>query len=415
MRPPPNPPTYPAPVSPLSEAIQHARRAPFYASPDWQAAFALPSPRLEDLPRITKEQLRRYSPDGFLPPGLDLETLAARGLIEEEATSGTSGASVRVVFGREWWAQQERRALVRNPFLAELLGDRPSLRRAVLTTPGCSGVSCYQRWLNLEQRTLGDSLFVNQSRIPFSLGAEKLAGMAREVADWGPTFLDVDPVHGAWFAPHCERAGLRFPTLRFILTSYEYTSVVHRAIMTRVFGVPVIDLYGSSETGHLLVEVGEAMRPDPAAALLEIAASADAGPGELLVTTLTNPYLPLLRYEIGDYVESRAEGLVVHGRRRDALTDAAGRPVTTRMVDQAFVGIRGVAHYQLRQAGPGSAHLSLLPEVPGDPLESAREALGAALSRRLGQPVTAHAVDMIAPEDSGKYRLTVPAEPLPAT
>ena len=400
----------PAAVSPGGtacprSAIEQTVTVPFYATPAWQAALSLSSPRLTDLPRITKSQLREHSPEGFLPAGLDLKTLLARGLIEEESTSGTSGASVRVIFGQTWWAEQERRALVRNPFLAQLFGARPSLRRCVLTTPGCSGVSCFNRWLNLEQRTLGDSLFVNQSRIPFTLGDEKLAVMAKEVADWAPTFLDVDPVHGAWFALHCERHGLRFPSLRFILTSYEYTSVVHRAIMERVFGVPVINLYGSSETGHLLVEHDDVMLPSPETAMLE--STAAEGIGELLVTTLTNPYLPLLRYEIGDFVERTTEGYRVHGRKRDALRGADGRTLTTRMVDQIFLGVGGIAHYQLRQKTDGSAHLFLLPETVGDSLGSAQAQLTAELSELLGAMVTSESVSLIAPEDSGKFRLTV--------
>ena len=400
----------PATLSPdstacLRDAIGQTTGVAFYAVPVWQAALSLPSPRLTDLPRISKNQLREHSPEGFLPAGMELKDLLARGLIEEESTSGTSGASVRVVFGKSWWAEQEREALVRNPFLAELFGDRPTLRRAVLTTPGCSGVSCYNRWLNLDQRTLGDSLFVNQSRIPFTLGEDKLSGMAKEVADWAPAFLDVDPVHGAWFALHCERHGLRFPALRFILTSYEYTSVIHRAIMERVFGVPVINLYGSSETGHLLIEVDGAMQPSPGTALLET--TAGEGLGELLVTTLTNPYLPLLRYEIGDYVELKPDGYRVHGRKRDALRAADGSVLTTRMIDQAFAGTAGIAHYQLRQKPDGSAHLLLLPETEGDTLRTAQARLTNELGRLLGSAVTAESVGLITPEDSGKFRLTV--------
>ena len=392
-------------VSSLRGAIAQTAGVPFYEASVWQTAFADPAARLSDLPRITKSQLREHSPEGFLASGQSVESLLSRGLIEEESTSGTSGASVRVVFGKTWWAEQERRALIRNPFIAELLGDRPSLRRAVLTTPGCSGVSCYNRWLNLEQRTLGDSRYVNQTRIPFSLGDDKLAVMADEVEGWAPAFLDVDPVHGAWFALHCERHGRRFPSLRFILTSYEFTSVAHRAIMERVFGVPVIDLYGSSETGHLLVDVDGVMRPSPETALLETTAS--AGVGELLVTTLTNPYLPLLRYEIGDFVERVTDGYLVHGRKRDALRGADGRIVTTRQVDAAFNGLRGIAHYQLRQKADGSAHLSLMPEMTDDALASAQDTLKERLTTLLGAPVTSCTVGLLTPEDSGKFRLTV--------
>jgi phenylacetate-CoA ligase len=389
----------------LQGAIAQTAGVPFYEAGAWQAAFADRPAQLADLPRITKSQLREHSPEGFLPAGLTVESLLARGLIEEESTSGTSGASVRVVFGQTWWAEQEHRALLRNPFLAELFGDRTSLRRAVLTTPGCSGVSCYNRWLNLEQRTLGDSRYVNQSRIPFSLGDDRLAVMADEVAAWEPAFLDVDPVHGAWFALHCERHGRRFPSLRFILTSYEFTSVTHRAIMERVFGVPVIDLYGSSETGHLLVESEGVMRPSPETALLE--SSSAGGIGELLVTTLTNPYLPLIRYEIGDYVERVGGGYLVHGRKRDALRGPDGRILTTRQVDTAFSGVRGIAHYQLRQRTDGSAHLSLLPEQAGDELVSAQAMLQERLTLLLGSLVTSESVGLLTPEDSGKFRLTV--------
>ena len=389
----------------LQAAIAQTAGVPFYEASDWQAAFADHSVQLADLPRITKSQLREHSPEGFLSAGLTVESLLARGLIEEESTSGTSGASVRVVFGKTWWAEQELRALLRNPFVAEIFGERTSLRRAVLTTPGCSGVSCYNRWLNLEQRTLGDSRYVNQTRIPFSLGDDKLAVMADEVAAWEPAFLDVDPVHGAWFALHCERHGRRFPSLRFILTSYEFTSVTHRAIMERVFGVPVIDLYGSSETGHLLVESDGIMRPSPETALLE--STAATGIGELLVTTLTNPHLPLVRYEIGDYVERVAGGYLVHGRKRDALRGADGRILTTRQVDATFTGLSGIAHYQLRQRTDGSAHLSLLPEHAGDELVAAQATLVERLSLLLGTPVTSDSVGLLTPEDSGKFRLTV--------
>jgi phenylacetate-CoA ligase len=363
---------------------------------------------LAELPRISKQELREHSPEGFLPRRFSLAALTAAGLIEEESTSGTSGASVRVIFGRTWWAEQEARALQRNPFIRSLLTADPGAKRAVFTTPGCSGVSCFARWLNVEQRTLGSTLFVNQSRIPFTLPEEKMAQMAAETAAWAPTFLDVDPVHGAWFALHCERHGLRFPSLRFILTSYEYTSFVHRRIMERVFGVPVINLYGSSETGHLLIDHPDGgMVASPETAQLELADLDARGIGQLLVTTLTNEYLPLIRYEIGDHAERLGDRWVVHGRLRDTLRDAAGRLVTTRMVDGCFRDIAGVAHYQVRQRRDGSTQLSLLPESPTIDLSAHHRVLAERLTALLGARAEVTNTDLITPEDSGKFRLTV--------
>jgi phenylacetate-CoA ligase len=395
-------------TSRLDRALGATAGVPFYEREDWRLALALPTPRPEDLPRITKAELRAHSPGDFLPRRFDLTELEQSGEIEEESTSGTSGASVRVIFGRTWWAEQEARALRRHPLIAELLAANPAARRAVLTTPGCSGVSCFARWLNVEQRTLGSTLFVNQSRIPFTLPAEKMAQMAAETAAWAPTFLDVDPVHGAWFALHCERHGLRFPSLRFILTSYEYTSFVHRRIMERVFGVPVINLYGSSETGHLLIDHPDGgMVASPETAQLELTDLDARGIGQLLVTTLTNEYLPLIRYEIGDHAERLGDRWVVHGRLRDTLRDAAGRLVTTRMVDGCFRDIDGVAHYQVRQRRDGSTQLSLLPESPTIDLSAHHRVLAERLTALLGARTEVTNTDLIAPEDSGKFRLTV--------
>jgi len=395
-------------TSRLDRALAATAGVPFYERLDWRSALALPEPRLEDLPRITKAELRAHSPGDFLPRRFDLTELEQAGEIEEESTSGTSGASVRVIFGRTWWAEQESRALRQHPLIAGLLAADPSARRAVLTTPGCSGVSCFARWLNVEQRTLGSTLFVNQSRIPFALPAEKLAQMAAETAAWAPTFLDVDPAHGAWFALHCERHGLRFPSLRFILTSYEYASVVHRRILERVFGVPVINLYGSSETGHLLIDHPDGgMVASPETAELELADVDESGVGQLLVTTLTNEYLPLVRYEIGDHAERTGGRWIVHGRLRDTLRGADGRVVTTRRVDACFRDITGVAHYQLRQSADGSAELNLLPEHPNGDLSGLHPVLAARFTELLGRPVTVADTDRIAPEDSGKFRLTL--------
>ena len=395
-------------TSRLDRALGATAGVPFYEREDWRLALALPAPRPADLPRITKAELRAHSPGDFLPRRFDLTELEQSGEIEEESTSGTSGASVRVIFGRTWWAEQEARALRHHPLIAELLAANPAARRAVLTTPGCSGVSCFARWLNVEQRTLGSTLFVNQSRIPFTLPEEKMAQMAAETAAWAPTFLDVDPVHGAWFALHCERHGLRFPSLRFILTSYEYTSFVHRRIMERVFGVPVINLYGSSETGHLLIDHPDGgMVASPETAQLELADLDARGIGQLLVTTLTNEYLPLIRYEIGDHAERLGDRWIVHGRLRDTLRDAAGRLVTTRMVDGCFRDIAGVAHYQVRQRRDGSTQLSLLPESPTIDLSAHHPVLAERLTALLGARAEVTNTDLIAPEDSGKFRLTV--------
>lgn len=366
--------------------------------------------RFHRLPFITKREMRAGFPDKFLNSGRTLESLLAQQIVELEHTSGTSGDRLPVMFGRGWWNEQEERALRLNPFVVGVLDEHPNARRATITSPACNGLTCPTVWQSRSQRTIGNTRFVNLARIPFLLSDAELARMAAEIADWSPQFLDVDPVHGARFALYCEQQGLRFPTLRFVLASYEFVSVVHRRILSRVFGVPVFNLYGSTETGHLLMENGRGeMKPSYDTAFLELLNADAPEVGELVVTTLSNDYMPLLRYRIGDLAQrqerSYGTDYVVHGRLRDALRSGDGCRVTTWQVDQCFAELSGVAHYQLRQCPSGECRLRYVPEPYGLDAASLR-AVVAQMESLLGYPVTAESVPTLLPEASGKFRLT---------
>ena len=391
----------------IEAVIAQTVDVPFYERADWKESFEKNPGQWTALPRLTKAELREHSPQDLLPKRFNLKNLADQGIIEEESTSGTSGASVRVIFGIEWWAEQEAKAFQQNDLIKKLIHEKGTLKRAVLTTPGCSGVSCFARWLNFEQRIIGKTLYVNQSRIPFSIPEDKMRIMASETMQWQPDFLDVDPVHGMWFALYCERNRIQVPSLRFIISSYEYTSVIHRRIMERVFGVPVINLYGSSETGHLLIQNGgHELVPSPETAYLELVDINAQGVGELLVTTRTNQYLPLIRYEIGDLAEATAHGYRIHGRKRDALMDSKKNLISTRQVDETFRDLEKICHYQVRQSRDGKAEVLLLPENPDFLNSEITHTVTVRLEKLLGHSVNTSSVSLITPEDSGKFRLT---------
>jgi phenylacetate-CoA ligase len=373
---------------------------------------------LKDFPLTGKREMREGFP--FLPPGENLESLLAKEIVELEHTSGTSEEQLPVLFKRGWWDTQEERALRLNPFVASVLDAHPDARRATLTTPACNGRVCFSAWRSRSHRIMGKTLYVNQSRIPFVLTDENLAHMADEIAEWAPKFLDTDPVHAAWFALYCERKGIRFPSLEFVLCSYEFVSTVHRRIIERAFGVPVLNLYGSTETGHLLMETGQGrMKPSYENAYLEIVSPDERGIGDLVVTTLTNDYMPLLRYRIGDLVERSEQPYetpyTVHGRIRDAIQTADGR-VTTWDVDQCFArargGIEGIAHYQLQQSRDGNCRLRYVPDLNvGGPRPGDLKVVVSRLQDLLQTPdaIEAESVDMLPPTTSGKFRLTIGA------
>ncbi len=470
----------------LMELVPEWQRVPLYRDYPFhrlaaEAAVDIPV-GFDQFPFTSKRDILRDFPRNFFQSGQSLERLLENDLVELEHTSGTSEEQLPVVFQRDWWDAQEERALRLNPFVRRVLDQHPNVRRATLTTPACNGRVCFSAWRSRARRTMGTTLFVNQARIPFLLSDEEMARMAAEITDWSPQFLDVDPVHGACFALYCEKQRVRFPSLQFVLCSYEFVSVVHRSILQRVFGVPVFDLYGSTETGHLLMEGGEnspknsrldrlnprcsstrppvasfspqrgeglrmrgenyspppalslevqgevrvgrvhgdgAMLPCLENALLEVIEPDADDVGELAVTTLTNGYMPLLRYRIGDLVERQVlpyETVYrVHGRLRDALRAKNGHRVTTWQVDQCFDGIEGVLHYQLHQAENGACQLRFIPDGAGPKADSLKN-LVSRLEMRLQSPgrIEVESVQLLPPTPSGKFRLTSSAGKIPA-
>jgi phenylacetate-CoA ligase len=397
----------------LEEQLPHWREVPLYRD-----LFAQKNCRRPDLhcfrslPLMAKPEMRNNFPQNFLPAGQTVELLLEKNLIELEHTSGTSSERLPVIFGRGWWNAQEERALRLNNFVSKILDEFPNARRATITSPACNGLTCPTVWASREQRTFGNSLFVNLARIPFLISEADLLHMAAEISDWSPQFLDLDPVHGARFALYCEQHGIKFPSLKLILCSYEFVSVVHRKILARVFGVPVFNLYGSTETGHLLMEneSGE-MKQSYDTAYLEIVDADAHGIGDLVVTTLTNDYMPLLRYRIGDLVEKHIHScgnhFTVHGRARDALTASDGARVTTWQVDQCFAQLNGIAHYELRQSENSGCVLRFVPDGIG-PTETELLRVTAHLEALLqcSPKIKAEAMPVLVPAASGKFRLT---------
>ena len=386
-----------------------------YAPTDADSALE-PADRLRQLPFITKSDLRRDFPSNFLGENADLDALVEDNLIELEHTSGTSEERTALLLGRDWWAAQEERALRLNRLVARTLDEFPNARRVTINSPICAGDICYSSIPTRSERTLGNNLFLSLSRYPFLWSEDELARMATEAVEWQPLMLDVDPVYGVLFAQYCERRGVRLPSLRFILCSYEFVSTVHRRILERVFGVPVFNLYGATETGHLLMENerGE-MMPSLETAFLEVVEPDAHGVGNLVVTTLTNDYMPLVRYRIGDLVERHEQPYrttyIVHGRERDAFVRQSGERVTTLQIDDCFAQLNGFAHYQLVEQADGPWLLRFVADGAGptvDELAELHERLARKLQLAAADDLEIQSAQLLMAESSGKFLLGYP-------
>jgi phenylacetate-CoA ligase len=369
---------------------------------------------LSALPLITKQDIKRGFPRNFLRAGQSLDELTAQRLVEIEHTAGTTDNRTDLLLEAGWWMHQEAWALGLNAHIARILQENPQAHRITISSPACNGEITYNGTPSVKRRSLGNTRFISLSRFPFLLGEADLDQMIEEAREWDPIFLDADPVYAAVFALHCERRSVTFPSLKFIFTSYEFTSVLHQRVLERVFGVPVYNLYGSTETGHLLME-NEAGRmvPSEKIAYLDVINEDERGVGELVVSTLTNDYMPLLNYRIGDLVErqSGADGFtyVLHGRTVDSLRGPNGRRITARDVDQCFAGGEGFLHYRLQESTPGNFLLSYIPERNG-PTPSVLDSVVQKLEQLIkpGTRIRITPIKFLLPEGSGKFVLNYP-------
>ena len=140
----------------------------------------------------------------------------------------------------------------------------------------------------------------------------------------------------------------------------------------------------------------------------------ERGVGDLVVTTLTNDYMPLLRYRIGDLAERceqpYATDYLVHGRARDTLRGRDGRRVTTLEVDQCFADAPASRITNFARMKAAIAFCATCPTRPG-PTKETLSHVTSQLAALLKSPseIKIEPMDVLVPSSSGKFRLTSPA------
>jgi phenylacetate-CoA ligase len=213
-----------------------------------------------------------------------------------------------------------------------------------------------------------------------------------------------------------------------ITLTYEFPSAVQLAAIRRVFSSPVASSYGSTEAGYVFMECEHGrLHQNAGFCRVDVQPLADGaasrGVGRLLVTTLGNPWFPLVRFEIGDIGRispspcpcGRSFGLTleaIEGRLVSVCLGADGRLLTHGQIDAAIARVPGVAQYRLVQESPRSVRLELAAEQGSG--GRIRSPCGEAVRELFGPGVEVHAgeVDAIRPEKSGKFLLARRAFPL---
>lgn len=282
----------------LPQLVEWASRSPFYRT--LLAGTAAPSTlaELAELPLTSKQDLRDAYPFGMLAvPKSQLATY--------HESSGTAGQPTASYYtGQDWLDLAERYArkwvgitaedmfLVRTPYALMITGH---LAHAAARLHGATVVPADNRSLAMP--------YSRVLRVLHDLGVTLTWSMPTETLMWAAAAwaAGLDPGHD-------------FPALRALFVGGEPLSDARRARIGEIWKVPVVEEYGSTETGSLAGECPAGkLHLWADRAIFEVYDPATGqvsgqGRGQLVVTPLYREAMPLLRYNLGDDVQVSLDG-----------------------------------------------------------------------------------------------------------
>ena len=302
-----------------------------------------------------------------------------------------------------------------------------------------SGVRCMQWWdLNPAARTM--RIWGRSSQFNPSMQARARAGL-RSLKDWAVgTYnvsaynLAVDQVRRQWksiirwkpsvihgyvtgvylLAQFLQEAGLdgRFLGLNAVIVESEKLYPFQRSLIEETFGCPVLEWYGACEFGVIAT-------PCPAGRLhiREDMVHVEIVDGLIIVTTLREHAMPLIRYDIGDEGEIDPEACPcgmpttvlasVKGRTHDLIQRADGGFVHGEVFSHILEQLPDVRKFKVIQKTRDLVHIQVESRRPISPRD--RNRVVAQVQQQLGREMTIslEQLEEIPVEKSGKFRWIV--------
>lgn len=236
-----------------------------------------------------------------------------------------------------------------------------------------------------------------------------------EVAHFHPTVYYGFPSHLKLLA--LAAGGRLSPKLVF--TSGELLDPATRRLLETEYRAPVFDVYGCTETKEIAWQCPQRDAYHVNADWLVLESTAanaeDGAPSDtLLVTSLYNSAMPLLRYAMGDAGRLRSDhcpcgrGLPLmepsRGRTVDYFRLAGGALVAPYTLTCAIESVRGMRQYQIVQEGLEQVRVMVVPGPEFDD-DARRDIVDLLRPVLAGAHVEVQVTGAILPEASGKYRI----------
>src|SRR5579871_446387 len=271
----------------LTHAANHV---PFYRTQAWAERLrAGQKITFKDIPITAKAQVRDRTAEffsSFIPP--------AHGEVKVKPTSGSTGEPMEVRKTRRHYAINA----IENGRLKQGWGFADHKRQVHFSVPNTDHPVG-----QIEEEDDADgghtwTLYTSESRVAFDL--------LRRVS---PSYVMSSPSMILAVLEHCREAS-ETPPLKLIATVAEVVPEELREMVRQIPGCRLADMYGTVETGLIAVQCSlcDAYHPADRHLILELITDDGRRPepgemGRVIVTTLFNRAMPLIRYETGDYAE----------------------------------------------------------------------------------------------------------------
>jgi phenylacetate-coenzyme A ligase PaaK-like adenylate-forming protein len=385
----------------LVRMMRHAAtKVPFYQSLGLLPESITRAADLERFPIIGKRDIQR-SPESFLARGLEPESLRA------SRTSGSSGQPTTTYFDRSAWlltryALKMRRIVATSGYcLAQrvvVVSEQTAERLASLrgAAPSGLGMFYHQKYLSIHTPAV-EHLDVLEKYRPHIVYAF-------------PSYL-LDLIA---YAERCRRP---LPHIQTLYTSSEVLTRAARARIERAFRGRVYDVYGSTEFKEVAWQC-KAGRYHLNFESVYIEAPAGQQRGRVLMTSLCNLAMPLMRFDIGDRAvlgthccdcgRHSLNMIEFEGREADMIVLPGGRRVSPYLLTMAIEAEESILQYRINQTAADVLRVDVIVRSPGDSSRW-REGMCARLASIVGSGIalTLREVERLERDASGKRSVFV--------
>jgi phenylacetate-CoA ligase len=373
---------------------------------------------------LSPDEIRR--PADFLNLPLltkDMIRAAGKRMITEEAgkrgvslsTSGSTGEPL--YFDVDIDAGPTRRACAIRSFrwMGIDIGDRQARLWGTYF-----GVPLKTRMLDAAKESFSNVLQLSA----FNMSDEVMHKYAGRLRSFKPHLLVGFPSALTVFAQFCKSRRMGGISPRSILASGEKIYPHQKELLEEIFKCPVYEGYGTNEFGNIAHECGERQGLHMFTDLFylevlhESGRPAEAGEvGEIVVTDLTNRYMPFLRYRTGDLAVlagrpcpcGRPFPLLdrIEGRTFDVVVTPDGRSAGGFFWTFLSRAVPGISRFQIEQRDPSGIIFRI---VPGpDWKDEYKTTLEGKIKANMGEgfKVGFEIVDDIPAAPSGKFRFII--------